>query len=309
MGGTPHIFGVTVYDTDGSTAKSDVEVIIRNESTNETQSGNTDSDGQYVFNLADFTEDWSSGDIISYFVSYTGYEASSAVTVTDTGGTTVSLTLVEKAVTPSLRYFTVGEFLNLYGLCTYEQDNSNGIKTEVLVRLGQQIESYIDNITYRKWDSYNGSYYTSTNEYQTVDGKTLIYFVKNTPIVTMTKVEVNTQPDGYAASWSEVDSDDLTINYNIGRVELDRFSNTLPEVGLDHIRFTYTYGQSSVPTDITRLAILLTAKALSKGKLQGLNIKANEISGLSSAVSITQVDDDEINKIIMFRQFPPIESI
>jgi len=472
MPGSSFVLGITVYDTDGTTVMSDVNVSIRNETTNETSSNNTDTNGQVVFNLADdFTSGWTAGDIVSYWTLYQGYEAEGSFTTTDTGGSTVSLTLVSKTVSPSLRYFTVQDFLDTYDLCTYDQDKESGVKPQVIVNLGQQMEKNIDNLTYRVWDNNSGSYYPSSDEYKTVKYYQNIFWLDNTPVNEITRIELNinlvsseedwknimyslldgcdattdwvagtdgaitlntsndevkegtgclnitktgaTQtsvlysktlssthdfsgtrvkfdfycediteltssgtaveirigtdasnyyayvfqknkvgqgswnvftldhdsddsnasttgsPDAtacdyvainvtYAASSTTVtagdmrldyirfnDKEDVNINYNNGRVEIIS-SQYSSEPGKDQIRFTYTYGPSSVPYDIKRLAILMTGKSFSKRTLQGLNIKTNEISGLSSAPQIANIDDDEINTIIERNKFPPI---
>lgn len=473
MPGSPFVLGITVYDTDGSTVMPNVRVVIRNETTNETSNNDTDAAGQVIFNLADdLTSGWTAGDIVSYWTLYQGYEAEGSFTTTDTGGAQYTLTLVAKTVSPSLRYFTVQDFLDTFGLCTYEQDKASGVKTSTVVSVGQQMEKHLDNMTYRIWDNNDGDYYPITDEYQTVKYYQKVFFLENTPVESISRVEINVNLSTSAEDWKNImytlldncdattdwaagtdgaitlntsnnefnegtgclnitktgatqtsvlfsktlsstfdfsgttvkfdfycaditeltssgtafeirigtdasnyyayafqknkvgqgswntfslifDSDDsnasttgspeptlcdyiavnvtyaassttvaagdmrldyirfnnkedLNIDYNNGRIQLSGSSDYFTEPGKDQIRFTYKHGKSSVPYDIKRCAILMTGKAFSKRTLQGLNIKTNEISGLSSAPQIANIDDEEIKMIIERNKFPPI---
>ena len=153
MPGNPHVFGVRIYDTDGTTLfSSSVRVTIRNESTNEKIEKNTNAQSEAVFNLSNFTSGWTGGDRISYFVLYQGFQATASKIVQNTGGTQVRLNLVALSVTPSLRYFTVQEFLDYFNISFFDEDNDNGLKPEVIVKVGQMVEARIDNLTYRKWN-------------------------------------------------------------------------------------------------------------------------------------------------------------
>ena len=208
MPGNAHIFGVTVYDTDGTTASygtyGSLSVTIRNESTNESQTKNTIEDSKVVFNLASFTSGWTGGDRISYLVLYQGYEASESVIVQDTGGTQVDLTLVALTVAPSLRYFTPQDFLDYFNLSVYDEDNANGIKPETIVKVGQMVEKRIDSLTYRKWDDNAGSYYDHTDELHTVKTNQKIFWLKNTPVQEITRFEVNIGLSSQAEDWKNI---------------------------------------------------------------------------------------------------------
>ena len=224
MPGSPHNFGVTVYDTDETTAVADIQVTIRNESSNESSTLNTNAQGQVIFNLANssvFENGWTSGDRISYFVRYQGYEAKESVLVFDVGGTQVTLTLVDLTVAPSLRYFTVQEFLDHFDLSTYEEDNANGVKPQVVVQVGQQIEKEIDKLTYRVWDNNAGDYYSVSDEYQEAKYYQKIFWLKNTPINSISRIEVNTNPTSSEEVWKNImytllDAADATTDWSAG---------------------------------------------------------------------------------------------
>ncbi len=222
MPGSPHIFGVTVYDTDGTTVMPDVRVTIRNETSNETAEGNTDATGRIVFNLANssvLTNGWTPGDRIAYFVLYQGYEASESIIVQDTGGTQVTLDLAAATVAPSLRYFTVQDFLDYFDVSSYDEDNANGIKSQTIVKVGQMAEKRIDNLTYRRWDNNDGDYYSNEDEYHTVKSYQRVFWLRNTPVFSISRFEVNVAPTSQAEEWKNLmylllDSCDATTSWS-----------------------------------------------------------------------------------------------
>lgn len=224
MPGSPHVFGITVYDTDAVTGKANVQVTIRNETSNESSNLNTDSSGRAVFNLANasvFESGWSPGDRITYFVLYEGYEASESVVVQDTGGTQVTLTLAALTVAPSLRYFAVQDFLDYFNLSSYDEDNANGIKPQTIVKVGQMAERRIDNLTYRRWDDNSGSYYSYTNELHNVKTNQRVFWLKNTPVSSISRFEVNTAISSQAEIWQNLmylllDACDATTDWTAG---------------------------------------------------------------------------------------------
>lgn len=294
MPGTPFILGITVYDTDGSTAKSDVTVLLRNESTNDTQTKTSNASGEVVFNLADFSSGWTVGDIVTYFVFYSGYEASGSFTTTDTGGTTKTMTLVAVPSSASLRYFTVQEFYDYFQLVSYDSDNENGVKAQTVIKVGQAIEDEIDNKLKLKFDDNSGSYYLVTQEYHNADGAQSkwpgddpnissqnFFFTKKKPIVSLTTFQVNLAGPDQTPDWTTVTTTDydLKLKEEIGRIEIVD-SSKFPAAGKDQVRITYTYGMSSVPNDIKRLAILMTGQAFASNQLTRLHIDATEARAL-----------------------------
>ena len=100
--------------------------------------------------------------------------------------------------------------------------------------------------------------------------------------------------------------EDLNINLKSGRVEITHGADYIPYPGKDQIRTTYLQGASSVDEDIKLLAILMTGQKFSRRTLHRLNISANEVEGLSSAIQNLSVDDEEIKSILKTKSFPPI---
>ncbi len=493
MPGTPNLIGVTVKDTDGTTVLENIQVRIRNENTNETPSAShfTDSAGQVFFQLANksiLESGWTVGDILSISVSYQNTEKVISITLEDNGGSLHTLVLVALPVAPSLKLFTVQEFLDYHGLETDDVDTQNGIKPETIVKMGEGIEKNIERITNRTWDDNSGSNYQISNELYEARLTQKIWFTKKTPIVSIQRFEVNVNlpgedpdfqniafqqldaadsvtgwnastdgtitlnttngevnegtgalnitktgatvdnvtfdktldsqfdftnsvfkmdlfvedtselasqgstqveirvgsdssnyysktfdniaqgnwislslthnsssdsasttgtPDAtavdyvaikitYSASSTTVsagdmrldnvrfnEENDLDINLEIGRISIATHSDyrndltvghffqhfiTFPEPGLDQVRITYKHGQT-VPSDIKRLAILMTARGLGSQMLGALNMKVSEASGLNSSLQNLNNYDKEINDIIENRRFAQIENV
>ena len=493
MPGTPNTIGVTVKDTDGTTVLENIQVRIRNENTNETPSNShfTDSAGQVFFQLANksiLDSGWTVGDILSISVSYKNTEKVISITLEDNGGSLHELILVAITVAPSLRYFTVQEFLDYHGLSTDDVDGQNGIKPETIVKMGEGVEKHIERITRRTWDDNSGNNYQVTNEFYEAGLSQKMWWIKRTPIVSIQRFEVNVNlpgedpdfqnimfqelddcdattdwsastdgvitlnttngefnegtgalnitktggtvdnvtfsktlssqfdftnsvfkldffvedqseltsagstqveirvgndasnyysktfdniaqgnwislsiafdssdssasttgtPDAtsvdyvaikitYASSATTVaagdmrldnirfnEENDLDINLEIGRVAIATHSDfrndltvghffqhfiTFPEPGLNQVRITYEHGQS-VPSDIKRLAILMTARGLGSQMLGALNMKVSEASGLNSSLQNLNNYDKEINDIIENRRFAQIENV
>jgi len=320
------IWGV-LYDTDGTTAIANATVKIRNESTNNTLTETTDANGGYVFNCGNFADGWTNGDLITIYAIYTNYSASHTVTIDTTtypGEIEQNLTLT--AITEAaLRYFTPQEFLDTFDLNSYDNDTEHGIKLNTIIKVGQAIESEIDRLTNRTWDSNSGNYYTSTQEYHDAEGSPSIwpdsigaanitsqstYFTNNTPIYSLTTFQVNLNAPSTTPNWTTLTEAayQIKVKKNIGRIEITDTQN-YPAAGKDQVRITYNYGETSVPYDIKRLAILMTAKAFAGQSLQRLNINATEASGLGSAIQNLGNVSEEIKNIIASRKFSDVRVV
>ena len=317
-----------LYDTDGSTAIANARVKIRNESTNEVlNTEDTNASGEFVYNAGNFPSGWSDGDYITVFAIYTNYSASVTTQVDVSSypmGRTQDLTL-ETVTESALRYYTPQEFLDTFSLSPYEDNNETGLKIDTIIKVGQAIEAQIDELTGRTWDDNQGSYYTATQEYHNCDGATStwpdsigsanvssqsVYFTKNTPIQSVTTFQINKVSGTGTPSWTTLTEADnqIRVKGSIGRIEITDSSN-FPAAGKDNVRITYTYGSSSVPYDIKRLAILMTAKSFAGQALQRLNIETVEAAGLNSAIQNLGNVDQEINRILDSRSLHEVRII
>ncbi len=254
MPGNPHTFAVRVFDTDGETRfSSSIRVIIRNESTNEKIEKNTNASSEAVFNLSNFTSGWTGGDRISYLVLYQGYQATRSKIVQDTGGTQVTLTLVALSVLLSLRYFTAQEWLDYFQISAYDEDPKNGVKPETIVKVGVMAEQRIDDLTYRKWDSNSGEYYSYTDEYHLVQSGQTVFYLKNTIVQSISRFEVNINVTSQKEEWKNImylllDSCDATTNWNAttdGVITLNTTNNQVNQgTGALNITKTGTNGDN-----------------------------------------------------------------
>src|SRR3990167_607933 len=143
MSSFPYSISGQITDTDGSTALSNVRVVIRNERTNETLSTNTDSSGDYIFDIANFSSGYSNGDIVTVLVIYTNSEGSLEHTVVegDGGATDQDITLVDVPASDTLRYFTVQQFYDHNG---FTLGGENTPSTNEVVLIGTQVEDELD---------------------------------------------------------------------------------------------------------------------------------------------------------------------
>ncbi len=290
MVSSPLLLGFEVQQPSG-TARSNIQVLCSNETTNQSQALNTGTDGKLIFNLGDtkeFSKGWSEEDVINVSSLYQAYEqtfnftipaAGTTIAINDTSGVNVgsftggigmtvgTLILVTKVATPSLRYFTSQEFLDYFDTVDSNTDAENGIKIQQLILIGQGVEAGIDSSTNSKFDSNDGSYYSSSvmeggesPEYHDAKyNNQKAYFVDFTPIQTLTTFEANDNQEGTTASWDSLTETDneIVVDKATGRISIVD-SSQYPEVGARQVRITYVFGRATTPQDIKELAIVET---------------------------------------------------
>lgn len=251
MVSSPHIIGLTVKDSDGA-ALSNVQVSCRVESTNESVSKNTGSDGKVVFNLgssSDFPSGYNAGDVVSFYSLYQGFGNSfsyavpavgSEVSVSDDQGVSIGTAsfaglqgsfLVNVTVSsPSLRYFTVQEFLDYFNLKDLNSDSENGVKVQRVVSVGESVEAGIDADTNSKFDSNSGSFYSpgdveggESPEYLDVKrDDQRDFFLRFKPVQSLSRFEVTSLSEGSVLDdWKNLvfvrlDSCDATSGWSAG---------------------------------------------------------------------------------------------
>ena len=158
----------------------------------------------------------------------------------------------------SIRYFTVQEFLDFFNLKEYNADQENGVKPQQIILFGAGVELGIDNDTRSKFDSNSGAYYSVSNEYHDVFNSRANYFLKYTPITSITSIEIETAAEENTDTWTTLTADtDYNYDDETGRIRI-KSSSKYPEVGKRHFRANYKYGRSSVPADIKILSIVQT---------------------------------------------------
>ena len=115
MPGTSAVWAVSV--TLSGVAQANVSVTITNETNDETQQKDTDSSGQAIFNLANFTSGWTSGDVIETYAEYSTYEATDSRQAT--GSATILLALASSTAA-ALQKIPIK-----YGSINHEQQQAN----------------------------------------------------------------------------------------------------------------------------------------------------------------------------------------
>ncbi len=310
MPSNPYNLNITLLDTDGSTPAISKLVTARDETTAETISDTTDGSGQVILNLGDLDSGYTNGDVITIYSvdgSKTVYELHTVDT--DTGSFTTTLTYIDTSVADSttLRYFTATEFREFYCLATYNASSApSGIKTEQIARIGEGVEGEIDRILQQKFDDNDGSNYTVTDEYHnTIDMYQKDYFSDWGPILSVTKFEVNEQGEGVTPTWNDLvekGTQYYSVDLETGRFRIED-SIYYPLRGARQVRLTYTYGASSVPKDIKRLAILMTGRELGSANLVANAISGKEMEGSGGSINIldSNMIKNEISTLINSR--------
>ena len=143
MASFPYIIQGIVYDTDGTTTLSNVRVTARNERTSQTISQNTNASGEYQLDLANLSNGYSNGDIITIYVIFTNLEdfIEHIVVESEGGATSQNLTLVEVPASDQLRYFTVQDYYDFFHLTAGAEDTP---LTNEVVKVGVMVEEEID---------------------------------------------------------------------------------------------------------------------------------------------------------------------
>lgn len=218
MAATNYVVGIRIqYPKDTNLA--DVNATLRNEATNKSETLTSNSAGEVVWNVGNLPSGFARGNKITVFSLYQGFQQSfsfaipnigESVVVRDNsnvsvgtatgGGLNGILVLVAVPTAPSLRYFTVQEFLDYFNLKEYGTDVDNteyNTKTQRIVLVGQSVELNIDNDTRTKFDDNSGAYYSVTDEYHDARfDRHNNYYLKSVPVIRMTKFEVNQRDEG-----------------------------------------------------------------------------------------------------------------
>lgn len=150
------------------------------------------------------------------------------------------------------------------------------------------------------------------------------FMLENAPIVSITAIEYNVYPIGSSlgSSWVTKTKDtDYTVYDDIGRVMI-LHNNWRPALGRKRVRASYTYGYTSTPLEVQRLATKLVAKRVIDSLLfenvnegnSGGSVKVGPIQivdptdvGVGTYRQLTE-DISELKKKVItgFRVFRPI---
>ena len=307
---SPYNLNITLYDTDGTTVAVSKLVTARNETTNETINNTTNGSGQTILNIGNLASGYSDGDVITiYSVDGSNTVYTTHIVDISAGSFTTSLTYIDTSVADSteLRYFTATEFREFYCLTAYNASSApEGIKTVQIERIGEGVEGEIDRIIQQKFDDNDGSNYTSTNEYHNaIDMYQKDYFSDWGPILSVSKFEVNEEAEGLTPTWNDLvekGTQYYSVDLETGRFRIED-SIYYPLRGARQVRLTYTYGASSVPKDIKRLAMLMTGREMGSANLVANAIAGIEMEGSGGSINIldSNMIKNEIERLINSR--------
>ena len=93
-------------------------------------------------------------------------------------------------------------------------------------------------------------------------------------------------------------SEAIDIDYNTGRVKILNSTN-FADPGIQQIKSTYTYGLSSVPNDVRKLAILMTARDMMQMKVARAGIAGRDEFAPGSLTAL----DKQIESILSNRRY------
>ena len=236
----------TVYDSDGITALANVKVICMNVTNNETQTYITNSSGQFMFDLANFTSGYLTGNEISLFASYGNYKDEVVWTVSGTDKTqNLTLdTLIEIAAL----------YCNISDVRAFTRAAATEFSDAAIYDMIKRTTSRIETLTGRYWSGIK----TATNElYDGDDTDTL--WLRNTDLISITALSIDDNMDGV---YTTITTSYVYV-YPTGWITLDRNAQiAVFTAGPQSIKVSYTYGNAYPTEDIREMCILMVANLM-----------------------------------------------
>jgi len=302
MTNTSYLLIGTVTDSN-SAAISGGTVVARDTNLDQSTTAVTNSSGQYVIDLANLTSQWTAGDTVVVSIDW-GNEDAEEVVVLATSPTTQNLqTAVKTVSTGTPTYCSVQDVYD-----ELDGKTSTDISTTRVTNAILRAEALIDRRTGTSWKINTVTNETHSfhryNAWGTVEeglrsdiSSTTFDTVRlnHYPIVSITSLSKNGAGTGSADSWTALTEQsgsggDYEVNYDTGDVT---FIKSFPRQGLRAWKASYTYGASTVPADVERLAILLAVRQVLTTKSSGAlfdntsNIRIGEISLTLGASSVS----------------------
>jgi hypothetical protein len=236
----------TAYESNGSTTIASLRVICRNVTNNETITYTTNSSGQFIFDLSNFTSGYSTGDEISLFASYGNYYREVVFTVSGQYKEQ-NLTLNVEIESYAL-YCTVAEVRQFSGV------DSSEFSDTAVYNMIQRVTARIDELTGRTWKGTQ----TETDEYYDGDDTDMLW-LNHTDIQSVTSLSIDDNSDG---TYTSITSTYVHV-YEQGYIVLDRDAEiTTFTGGPKTVKITYTYGNSMPSQSVKEMAILMVANLL-----------------------------------------------
>lgn len=243
---TPFPVSGTVYDTDGTTALASVKVICRNVTNNETQNYTTNSSGQYLFDLGNFSSGYLVGDEISLFVSYGSYYKEVIFTVSGSSK--------EQDLTLDTEITTAALYCSVIDIRRFSAIDSSEFSDNAVYDMIKGITGRIDELTGKTWKGVQ----TVTNEYYDGDD-TDVLWLNQTDIQSVTALSIDDNQDG---TYTTITTSYVHV-YEEGYIILDRSAEITSFTGYPKsVKISYTYGNTKPSESIRELAVLMVANLI-----------------------------------------------
>lgn len=300
------LFG-TVLDSNGSAVST--KISMRNDRSGETTSTTSNSSGQYVLDASNFTSGYLTSDRVTIIVGWGDEEGSESILISS-GTHEVDITLSAIAESTDTTYCQIQDVLDELG-----DKSTSDISYERVRKIILRAESEIDERSGTSWkvntatdEIHDFNLYTSYKSPEQLTGYStdmLVgtrndhwnsqwndrFKVEHTPIISVTSLYKNYAASSSADSWTELTEQegsggDFLVNTDTGIIT---FIKNVPSTGARRIKLTYTYGASSVPKVVERLAILLSVKdvLMSKSNDAQFTPVSLSVDGFSTSSSLS----------------------
>ena len=301
----PYPIQGTILDS-GSVAVV-TKVILRNDRTGEKISTISNSSGQYVLDAGNLASGYMTSDRVTIVVSYGDEEGSSSILISSNTHT-INITLSSIAESTDLTYCQVQDILDELGDKTTSDINYERVRKTVLraeaeieERSGTKFKSTTVTNEYHDFDQYTSwkgpeqlrGYATdmlvgSRNDYWNTVYNDRIR-LKYTPVLTITALSKNNNGKNETDSWESLTQQtgsggDFIVDLDTGIVT---FVGNAPALGIRKVKVSYTYGFSSVPKTVERLAILLSIKSILTSKVNSSQFDSTDSISLEG-ISISK---------------------
>lgn len=268
---SPYPVNGTAYDSDGTTALSDIRIVLTNTSTNDTLTTTTDSDGSYLFDLNNLSEGYRDSDVISVYSAYGNYYDEVYHTVNLTVGFVSGLDLtLDHEITVAAVYCTVTDVRNFTKAGATEWSNN------AIYEMIKRATAWIDEQTGRTWKGIQ----TVTDEYYN-GNDTNILWLKHPDVQSITALSIDDNDDG---TYTDVTTSYVHLKSNLyivldGDAEVTRFVS-----GTNTVKISYTYGFERATELVKQLCILIISNWMNLD-----TTRAEEIKQISDKLRIKAV--------------------
>jgi len=117
---------------------------------------------------------------------------------------------------------------------------------------------------------------TTTDEYHDYNSDQNYIILNNSPLIAITTLAYNSQPLGVSATWVSLTSgeaNDYLTYLSQARIRIHSDNYSIPS-GYKNIKVTYTWGRSTVPKTIQKLATIMVCERILDQKMKQVRKKS-----------------------------------